>query len=96
MPHDRDTFLQIGSRKMGEEESNRKRKGPKENELIFIQSKRPLIEKMLGEDEVIVVRPECLAGFSQQVKVCRNGQRQRLEVENLLGEMDLDGEIMRG
>jgi uncharacterized protein (AIM24 family) len=36
-------------------------------ELLFFQSESNIIEKSLGDKEVIKVRPECLVAFSNSV-----------------------------
>ena len=38
-------------------------------ELIFIQSEANIIEKNLGDHEIMKIRPECLIGFSSSIRL---------------------------
>jgi len=40
-------------------------------ELLFLQSQANIIEKTLGEGEVLKIRPECLVAFASTVKLSR-------------------------
>lgn len=47
------------------------------SELIFLQSQANMIEKVLGEDENLLIRPECLIGYSNSVTLQANPQEER-------------------
>ena len=44
----------------------------KSSELVFLQSQSNFIEKTLGANEKLKIRPECIVAFSESINIHRD------------------------